>query len=232
MSLPIFAPDRRNDAPDLDFPDYVDHLSQTIVERFPHGPLTLIGFSAGARMALELSVKLGDRVDDIILISAAAPLQSGNFLDDMAGRMVFVAAQRSSFGFTALTAMQSVLARLAPSTLYHKVFSTAAGADAALKSHALFKQVVQSIIVKTLQSGAAGYQREIQAYVQQWGEVLPRVTAPVTIWHGTADNWTPITMAEALINMLPNIAAVHRMDGLSHYSTLKAYLATASVVSR
>ncbi len=219
-ALPIYAPDRRHDAPGLDFPAYVDHLAQTISVRFPQGGLTLIGFSAGARMALELSVELGDRVNEVILISAAAPLQMGAFLKDMAGRLVFGTAQKSKLAFNALTAAQTLLSRWAPNRLYQQIFASAQGADRELKSDHLFKQVIQSVIVKTLQSGSPGYRREILAYVLPWGDLLPRVTAPVTLWHGTADNWTPIGMANALEAALPHVRSVHRMPGLSHFSTL------------
>ncbi len=224
MAVPLYAPDRRHDAPGLDFPAYVNHLAQTIRARFPTGDLTLIGFSAGARIALELSVTLEGRVEDIILISAAAPLQSGEFLQDMAGRPVFGAAQRSPLAFRALTWMQAQLAHFAPGRLYQLIFASAQGSDAALRSQAQFKQVIQSIIVNTMQLGAGGYKREVLAYVLSWGDLLARVTAPVTLWHGTADNWTPIGMADALEAALPHVRAVHRLEGLSHYSTLQAFL--------
>ncbi len=227
MAVPLYAPDRRHDAPGLDFAAYVDHLAQTISARFPTDDLTLIGFSAGARIALELGVALEGRVEEIILISAAAPLQSGEFLQDMAGRPVFSAAQRSPLAFRALTWMQAQMAHVAPNRLYQSIFASAQGADDALSSQAQFKQVIQSIIVNTLQTGAVGYKRELLAYVSPWGGLLPRVTAPVTLWHGTADNWTPIGMAEALEAALPNVRAVHRLSGLSHYSTLQAFLAAA-----
>ncbi len=225
VSLPFFAPDRRHDAPHLCFPDYVERLSQTIIARFPSGAITLIGFSAGARMALELGVALERRVDEIILISAAAPLQLGDFLNGMAGRLVFATAQKSKLAFNALTAVQTLVSRLAPDRLYDMVIANALGADRELKSDRLFRQVIQSVIVKTLGSGAIGYKREVLAYVLPWDDLLPRITAPVTLWHGTADSWTPIGMADAFEAALPDIRTVHRLPGLSHYSTLQAFLA-------
>ena len=224
FALPIYAPDRRHDAADLDFPAYVDHLAQLVRARFPDEQIVLIGFSAGARMALELGVTLEGRVDEIILVSAAAPLQMGAFLKDMAGRPVFATAQLSPLAFRALTWTQSQWARFSPDSLFQSIFASAQGPDDALKSQAHFRQVIQSMIVKTLQSGSPGYRREILAYVAPWADLLPRVTAPVTLWHGTADNWTPIGMADALEAALPDVRAVHRMPGLSHYSTLQAAL--------
>jgi pimeloyl-ACP methyl ester carboxylesterase len=225
FTLPIYAPDRRHDAPHLDFPAYVDHLTQSVRAQFPQGPITLIGFSAGARMALDLGVKLEGRVNEIILISAAAPLQSRDFLKGMAGRLVFGVAQHSPVTFRALTWMQSQLARFAPGRLFQSVFASAQGVDIALRADATFNQVIQSVIIKTLQLGSVSYRREILAYVAPWADLLPRVKAPVTLWHGTVDNWTPIGMADVLEAALPNVHAVHRLSGLSHYSTLRAAMA-------
>jgi pimeloyl-ACP methyl ester carboxylesterase len=225
FTLPLFAPDRCNDAPHLKFPAYVDYLAQCVRGQFPQGSIMLVGFSAGARMALELGVKLEDRDIEIILVSGAAPLQSGEFLNDMAGRLVFGAAKASPPLFSVLTTLQSLLARWAPGGLFRTLISTAQGSDQALKIDERFTQVIKSVIVKTLQSGSVGYRREVLAYVAPWGHLLSRVKAPATLWHGTEDNWTPIGMADAMEAALPNVRAVHRLPGLSHYSTLKAFLA-------
>ncbi len=224
FTLGVFAPDRRHDAVDLNFPAYVGHLARAIDAQFPHGSITLIGFSAGARIALEVEARLAARVEEIILVSAAAPLQSGAFLKHMAGRLVFGTALRSPIAFRALTWAQAQLARWAPDRLYQSIFASALGADRDLRADVHFKQVIQTVIGRTLQSGAAGYRREVLAYVQPWADPLPRVTSPVTLWHGTADNWTPIGMADALAAALPHVRAVHRLDGLSHYSTLAAMM--------
>lgn len=208
-----YAPDRRHDAENLDFSAYVDHLAGAIDTKFPYGRMTLIGFSAGARMALELGAKLSARVDEIILVSAAAPLQSGDFLKHMAGRLVFGTALRSPTAFRTLTWVQAQAARWAPARLFQSILASALGADRALKHNPQFARVIQSVVTGTLQAGAVGYRREVLAYVRPWGDLLARVTAPVTLYHGTMDNWTPMGMADVLAAHLPNVRAVHRLPG-------------------
>ena len=80
-------------------------------------------------------------------------------------------------------------------------------------------------LAAALRDGAPGYRRELAAYVAPWSDVLAQVTQPVTLWHGTDDTWAPIAMAEALAAALPQVAAVHRLAGLSHYSALAHALA-------
>ena len=224
FTVPVFAPDRRNMPVGLDFPAYIKHLNNIISTQFLHGPITLVGFSLGARIALELAIKLETRIDEIILVSAAAPLQSGRFLNAMAGRLVFGAALRAPVIFSALTWVQGQLAKRAPGRLFQSIFSSARGADQSLKYDPHFMGVIQTAIAKSLQPCAAGYKQEMLAYVAPWSDVLVRVKAPVTLWHGTADNWTPIGMADAFEAALPYIRTVHRLPGHSHYSTLHSFL--------
>ena len=43
-------------------------------------PLKFIGFSLGASVALRVAALLGSQVEEIDIISAAAPIQTGNYL--------------------------------------------------------------------------------------------------------------------------------------------------------
>lgn len=216
----LYAPDRTGAAP----ADW-DALAAAIDARFAGAPVELVGFSLGAFVALQLAARLGDRVTRIDLIAAAAPLESGDYLGAMAGAPVFRAAQGAPWRFAALLRFQALLMRVAPGLLYRMVFAGAAGADCALVDAPRFRDGVRAILAAALRDGAPGYRRELRAYVAPWASVLAEVTAPVTLWHGDADNWTPIAMADALAAALPHVAAVHRLAGLSHYSTLAHVLA-------
>ncbi|MDH7975242.1 alpha/beta hydrolase [Sphingomonas sp. AR_OL41] len=211
----LYAPDRTGDAPR----DW-DALAAAIDARFAGEPVALVGFSLGAFAALQLAARLGARVTRIDLIAAAAPLESGDYLAAMAGAPVFRAAQGSPRRFAALLRFQALLMRVAPGLLYRMVFAGAAGADRALVGEPGFRGGIRAILAAALRDGAPGYRRELLAYGSPWSAMLAEVTAPVTLWHGTEDNWAPIAMADALAAALPNVVAVHRLAGLSHYSTL------------
>ncbi len=68
---------------------YFGRLAQQIDRQFPDTPLVLVGFSLGAAAALRVAPHLGKRVQRINLVSPAAPLTLGDFLDGMAGAPVF-----------------------------------------------------------------------------------------------------------------------------------------------
>jgi pimeloyl-ACP methyl ester carboxylesterase len=220
----LLAPDRAADRPDLPFGPYLDHLTATVLARYPTGPVRLVGFSLGAVVALEVASRIVDRDVRLDLVSPAAPLALGDFLPDMAGGAVFGLAARSPALFALLTRLQGGLARVAPGLLFGQVFAGAAGADADLARDPAFQATIRRILRNGLAAGAEGYQREVLGYVAWRPERLSDLTHPVTLWQGEADTWTPPTMARALAQALPGAPTLRTFPGLSHYSTLQAAL--------
>jgi pimeloyl-ACP methyl ester carboxylesterase len=185
------------------------------LSRMRDAPLHLIGFSLGAALALRLAPHLP--VAKLTLISPAGPLELGNFLPDMAGAPVFRAARRPLL-FRALTAIQALAFKHAPARSLETLFHSAPAADKALLT-AANQKLLLSAIRASLGPRRAGYLAEISRYVQPWAAVLPQITAPVTIWQGEADTWSPPAMAKALAAALPH-ADLRLLPGQGHYSTL------------
>lgn len=217
------APDRSTFAPDLAFGAYIDRLAEDIAARFD-GSLRLVGFSMGTFIALNLAQRLGDRISRIDLVSSAAPLSTGDYLPAMAGAAVFRMARTQQKLFSAVSRAQFLAARHAPGLLHHALFSTARGEDAALVRDPRFKAMLRRMLLGALAGGAVNFRREITAYVADWSSLLATIRQPVTLWHGQDDNWSPPAMADYLSHTLPNVAAFERLEGLSHYSTLRHVL--------
>ena len=207
---------------------YFRRLAEQIDRQFPHGPLHLVGFSAGAAAALLVAPVLGARVRQIDLVSPAAPLNLGNFLGNMAGAPVFRAALAGRAPFAMLTWMQAQAARLAPARLAATLIASALGADRALAVDPLFTAQLAASIRHSLLAQRAAYRQEILHYVTDWSAELARVQQPVAIWQGSEDNWTPPAMALALAEALPGRPEVTMLKGLAHFSTLRAYLEAAT----
>lgn len=202
------------------------HVAGAIAALFPQAPLRLVGFSLGAAAALRVAVHLGERVEQIDLVSPAAPLQLGDFLGGMAGAPVFRAALAGRGAFAALTFVQAQVARIAPERMAAALMAKAKGADRALAADPRFiVALAQSLRVSVIDERAA-YSAEIRAYVSDWRTDLAKVPQPVRIWQGSEDDWTPPEMAEALAAALPGRPQVTMIEGLSHFSTLCHYLAS------
>lgn len=204
--------------------DYFAELASDIRKAFSTVPLDLIGFSLGASAALRTAPHLGDQVRQIDLVSAAAPLELGSYLADMAGAPVFRMAKASPMLFALLSGAQALMARKTPARLFAMLFATAQGADRALTESELFRAGMQVVLREALNEGRRGYRQEIGHYVRAWSAELAGINAPVAIFHGEDDNWSPIAMAEDLARHLQTCVRFEKLAGLSHYSTLGDYL--------
>ncbi len=182
-------------------------------------PIDLIGFSIGAHVALEVSARLQGQVRSIHLVSAAAPIHAGNFIDSMAGGMVFKLAKETPFLFSLLSRFQKFLAFIAPQQLVSMLFFSATGKDADLSQQDDFKRFITPILKHCFQKRIAGYIRDV-TYYTAWQGDFSGSTACVRLWHGTEDNWSPFPMSSYLSDQIPGDVRVTAMEGLSHYSCL------------
>ncbi len=181
----------------------------------PNGPLHLIGFSLGAACALRLAALAPEKIAKLTLISAAAPLEFGNFLPEMAGAQVFRAA-RSHAQLSALTAVQSTLARVSPG-LMARMLARGTGPD---ETQLITSTGIQRALAEGLTTHKQIYLRELSAYVQPWAHHVPLVHCPVELRHGAKDRWAPLAMAEALQSALPQSSLTIEAE-CGHYGCLK-----------
>lgn len=203
----------------------IAQLAALVTKAGGNGPVRLVGFSAGAHVALQVAARIPHVDLTLHLVSPAGPLETGDYLQTMAGGPVFTAAMRHPRLFAAMVVAQSLMARLLPGLLTRFLFATAQGEDRVLKTDKRFTGPYRDVLRSSLVAGRASYKAEIEAYVRPWAGLLACVTHPVTIWQGSCDNWTPPAMAEAMAQRLPNLQAFHLLEGHSHFSTLRTALA-------
>jgi pimeloyl-ACP methyl ester carboxylesterase len=224
LNTQVYAPNRQSMNKGLSLSDHFDSLAADIGTRFGSAPISFVGFSLGAYVALEVAHRMGSRVGQISLVSAAAPLSAGDFLPDMAGKMVFRSAKYAPSLFAALTWFQSIFLRVAPEKLFDALFANTQGMDRDLAAQPHFRTIMIETLKTCLQDDVSNYRRELAGYVQDWSAILPLIRQPVTLWHGSVDNWAPPSMADALARALPNVTALHRLEGQSHFSALQTFL--------
>jgi pimeloyl-ACP methyl ester carboxylesterase len=180
----------------------------------------VIGFSIGAFIALQVSRYMADRVRSLHLVSAAAPLDAGNYLEAMAGKQVFKLAKAAPTLFALLSYWQKLLAWLFPKTLFNLLFASAAGEDKTLSANREFRDGITEVLKACFLGRVPGYTRDIGLYVQPWKTTLADVSVNTYIWHGAEDNWSPPQMAEYLKSAIPSCTSTKIFSGLSHYSCL------------
>jgi pimeloyl-ACP methyl ester carboxylesterase len=199
---------------------YYKRLAEEISRISSGKPVDVVGFSIGAFIALQTIRHMTHGVRSLHLVSAAAPLESGDYLEAMAGKQVFKLAKAAPALFVLLSYWQGLLAWLAPNALFRLLFASAAGADITLAADHQFRAGITQVLKACFMGKVRGYARDIGLYLQPWEATLAEVSAHTYIWHGAEDNWSPPQMAEHLKSAIPGCNSSTLFNGLSHYSCL------------
>jgi pimeloyl-ACP methyl ester carboxylesterase len=221
-NLHIICYDRFSIDSSLQNEAYYKYLASVIIDKANGGMVDIIGFSIGCHAAIETSLYLKGTVRELHLISAAAPLDAADFINSMAGKMVFSMAMKYPTIFTLLSYWQTILAKIAPNFLFKMLFASAMGEDKILSKTADFKGFINPILIHCFKSNVKGYIREIKQYVTPWGNSIVKCSANTHIWHGTSDNWSPVGMARYLKETITTSTHLELITGLSHYTCLYA----------
>lgn len=199
---------------------YYKLLAEEIAKKAGGKQVDVIGFSIGAFVALQTCRYLDKGVRSLHLVSAAAPLEAGDFLDGMAGKPVFQLVKKFPALFILLSYWQGLLALFVPKGLFRMLFASAGAADQALVADPAFQSGITKVLSACFRGRVRGYTRDVGAYVQPWKSTLSEVFVKTHIWHGAQDNWSPRPMAPYLASALPGCTSTKIFDGLSHYSCL------------
>lgn len=223
--LRVICFDRFDQDSSLDANGYYEAMAATIKSLVSHGAkVNIVGFSIGAYIALEVALRLPEQLGQVHLVSAPAPLNEGEFIDNMAGGKVFKLAQKSPKLFSLLTQYQTFLARVSPGLLRKLLFASAKAEDKVLSLENDFQQFITPLLKQCFLTRSKGYIRDVRYYVN-WVATesdFTHLSAPVYLWHGAQDNWSPVAMADYLEVSIPAVEHKMIMPGLSHYSCLYA----------
>jgi pimeloyl-ACP methyl ester carboxylesterase len=75
--------------------------------------------------------------------------------------------------------------------------------DQALLARPDVKAMFLASYREATRQGLAAFAHEVELAAKPWGFSLPAISVPITIWHGSADNSTPLGMAKALARAIP-----------------------------
>lgn len=213
-----------------------DIADQTLVQfdnlTSQHGgaDICLMGFSMGALAACHIAARRPNKVSHLTLISAAAPLELGHFLPDMAGAPVFLLAKQRPKMLRALTWAQGVLTKIAPGYLLKRMFLGSDPSEIALLETTTFQTKIREGLRNSFTKQPGNYAAFLAAYTKPWGQVLADIQCPTKMWHGAEDIWAPPAMADALKEALPGEVTLTTLPNTGHYGALQqAKLAPATV---
>ena len=186
--LTFMCYDRSTIAPGLQGDAYYQCIAEEIARKVGDKPVDFIGFSIGAFIALQVCRAMNGKVHSLHLVSAAAPLDAGDFIDAAAGKAVFRLAQHHPLVFLWLARVQGWLASRFPGLLLRMLFSSALGEDQALLANQEFRTSLMKMLKTCFKGDSLGYARDVIAYVQPWKATLAEISVDTQIWHGAEDN--------------------------------------------
>lgn len=225
---PVFAPNLFDPADPVEAG--VVAISQAV--NTTGGRVTLIGFSIGAMVAIKVATRCPDAIRSIVLLSPAAPLQLGNYLDRMAGRPVFELARKGPSALRLLVFAQRLAVRVAPAALLKQLFRDVSAKERDLLKDPMFRKGLIHGLASSLGAGQEGYIALLRLYVADWQSELDTLSAPVEIWHGDEDRWAPVDMAHDLAARIGPDTVVRILRGRGHYSTLASFREAQATAER
>jgi len=203
----------------LDYPNDLRQLADALgIDRF-----ALVGISGGGPYTAATAFALPNRVTRAALVSAGGPADAPHALD----------------GMTPIRRLGYYIARYAPALLVpvlwltnnpqrnpQKFFDQYTAhnppSDQALFSQPEFRALMIANYAEATRFGLRGFARELWVIAHPWGFRLQEITAPVLIWHGDADNSTPIGMARYMASQIPHCRATY-LPGEGHLFLFKRW---------
>jgi pimeloyl-ACP methyl ester carboxylesterase len=179
----------------------LDHLG---VER-----AAVLAWSSGGQVALACAAAAPDRVHAVALAASTAPsVFDGSVADLVAEMLPYVVPQ----DLTVALAREHVLE--GKSAAYLADLDRVPG---------LVDQLALGLQV-AVSGGRSGVEFDLHNLLVAWDFDLASVLAPVTLWHGTADDVVTRDVAEGLVERLPR-ADLRVVDGATHLLPLTHWTA-------
>jgi len=200
-----------------------DHLG---VERF-----AVSGFSAGGPYALATAASFPDRITAVLLLSSAGDPSTPDADRGVVAseRLLGRLAQRKPAVARLLWRGTRSLLRRRPSLVTGSLLSTAP-ADAAWFDPEKSREVAETLL-ESLRQGTDAMVEDYGRCYDLWDFDPRAVRAPVTAWHGEADQLVPMRLAEHLQAELADASLV-RLPGTGHIGTLRVLADVLAAVPR
>lgn len=179
--------------------------------------VALIGYSVGGCFALACAHQLKERISHLTLLSSMGPFKTISDLDGMLPmfRMMlglgrFTPSIAMSFMRLAVKGM-----RKHPELYYKHVIDNVPEVDKDLFRDAELKHNYISSTYESVRQGERDMMLEQLLIARDWGFELNDIKVPVSMWHGTLDNFVPQQMARDLAARLPD-ADINLIPGAGH----------------
>ncbi len=226
LSICIYALDRpgtglstyQKDRKLLDWADDVHaFVNELGIEKF-----FVIGISSGGPYTLACACRMPERITQISLVSALAPLHEGEFFDiiDPKMRRLFKFAKQMPTLLNGLIRITFLFLKDRFDVAFEKLVADLPESDKNLLHQTAIAEMFRNDVAQAFRQGSKGVVNDMRILSEPWGFSLSDIKLPVNVWHGTADTIVPIQLAKFYLENLPNVQA-HFIEGAGHFMALQ-----------
>lgn len=184
----------------LDWADDVEALA----DRLGLGQFAIVGPSGGGPFVVACAARLASRIKRAAIVGGSGPV-------DAPGVLTGATFERRAGYWLARNAPRllrwAIRMRPNPNKNPEKFFESYTRHNPACDQELFRKPEIRSMFLasyrEATRQGLDAFVHEVQLVARAWGFSLQDIDVPMTIWHGTADNMTPIGMGKALAQAIP-----------------------------
>jgi pimeloyl-ACP methyl ester carboxylesterase len=196
----------------LDWPDDVKELCDAL----GIAELALVGPSGGGPFVAACAARLPSRVRHAAIVGGSGPLDAPHALDGAAlERRVGYWLARHAPPLLRLAIRSRPNPNRDPEGFFRSYTRHNPPSDQALLAEPAVRAMFLSSYREGTRQGTEAFAHEVELVARPWGFSLGDIAVPTTLWHGTADTSTPVTMARALAAAIPG-AELRLLQGEGH----------------
>ncbi|MET8232394.1 alpha/beta hydrolase [Micromonospora sp. NPDC005298] len=189
------------------------------IERF-----AVVGRSGGGPHALACAALLPDRVTRAAVLVGLAPAGASD-LDWFAGMSetnieAFGRADEDLAELTRTLTVRAAEARRDPMTLLDFLRPHLADEDVRVVDDVTLRRLLTEMYAEALRHGPEGWIDDVLAMRQGWGFDLGAIRAPVRLWHGEQDRFSPVEHSLWLASRILN-AEAQVQHGAAHFGAME-----------
>jgi pimeloyl-ACP methyl ester carboxylesterase len=184
----------------------------------------VVGRSGGGPHALACAALLGERVRSAAILVSPAPSDAKDL--DWYGGMAksnvkdFERADSDIAGCEAALTVLADRVRDDPDNLLQYLLPELAGTDLRVVEDVAIRRLLTETYAEALREGATGWIDDVLALRRPWGFDLSAIAAPVLLWHGAQDAFSPVTHAYWLARQIPT-AVIKVQTDAAHFGAVE-----------
>jgi len=184
----------------------------------------VVGRSGGGPHALACAALLGERVHSAAILVSLAPsdAEALDWYDGMAKSNVedFEKADNDTADVEATLTGLADQVRDDPDSLFGHLVSGLAATDLRVVEDVAIRRQLTETYAEALRDGPAGWIDDVLALRRPWGFNLSAIKAPVLLWHGAQDSFSPVAHAYWLARQVPTAVVKVQRDA-AHFGAVE-----------